>query len=150
MATTTPITDDMRAQWDRALAAFEIRDALMLADEQFGAYAEAIRAFDWEIARLQDAHGTRDRAKWGPEGSAAWERVWKALQAAEQAQYDQFIVPVDQAAVAVASTPAPDHRALRRKVEIIKYRELDNYTGIETPPMEFVAADARRLLGEVA
>lgn len=136
------------ARWNAAAASYFLRDGLALADRTFGEYAKATVAFDHAKADIEATYGRDYRAS--DEGSNAFEPIWETMKAAVEAQYQNYLAPLWQAARDLALTPAPTLPAALFKVEVIRHEELDNDIYMTRDPMEVIAEDMARLAGEIA
>lgn len=125
------------ALWNTRLAEYQKRSALLKANREFGYWKRADEAFNDEKRRLEDRYG----AFRSSEAPAAWEGAWAKMGQAEDAHHNNFIMPADQAAIALFNTPSPDLAAAIFKVQVIIDHELDNHCDIPGEPMDLVLAE---------
>lgn len=106
--------------WDARMTCYLSCRALMTANHDFGAFAQAystIKTLDCDVSEAEHAHTL------------------------------QFEQPFWQAAVQLAMTPAPTFRAALFKVELIREDNLGVDLTIARPPMTIIAEDFARLAG---
>ena len=132
-----------RTEWDRRLFDYQRLDASQNADADFGQYRKSEDEFTMSKARIERAYGKHFNRH--PEAVAEWEKVWARLTEAEERRYQAFLLPMWEAAIALAMTPAPDLTAALYKIEVIKHEDLDNDRNMPRDPMEIVAEDMTRL-----
>lgn len=122
-----------RSEWDRRVLAYRAAELLRRADEKFGALANAMEA--WLVAK----HESGDEKP----SDGAFERI----RTAEERHYRAYCDQVEEAAIALAMTPAPNLDAVEIKLAVIEREDL---AGSERPLplMDMIAADVRRLVSE--
>lgn len=139
-----PLTAEDQIAWMKAHQEYRRLRALTDADEAFGPTARSDH--DLELARLgaEMQSGSLDRARRNPEVARLLDKLFQADEAASERQMQEFIRPMDRAAISLVVLPAPTLDAAIEKIAIVKREHLDNHADFPGEPFDFIAADLAR------
>jgi hypothetical protein len=143
-----PFTDGRaRTLFARRLARYRRLAARTRESAETGFFRAANDCYNRERAALEARYGSWEAAAATPEGRAHRRAIFAPVAAAEEAFYQSCTRPTQQAAAALALTPAPDLPALLAKIRVMQELELDELDILGRPVLEVLAEDVARLTG---
>lgn len=131
--------------WQTRRAEYQIAHALAKAAQKYGPATQVLEDYDQVRSGLMAKLGSIKSIKQDPVASTIFDAAWGRQETACARDYRLYSTPANDAAIALALTPAPTIEALEYKLEVIESHELFNDSDMPRNPFEVVLEDARRL-----
>ncbi|HEX8655451.1 MAG TPA: hypothetical protein VF693_09540 [Allosphingosinicella sp.] len=138
-----PSPSPSRRLWDRRLARYRRLAAATEEAAETGWFHEANALYDRESVEIAARFGS-DSAEGRQLRRAAFERV----SAAEDAYWERCTAPMQEAAMALALTPAPDVAAVRDKAGVMRAVRLHELDRMARDCFQVLEEDLGRLGGD--
>jgi len=135
------------ALWDARLAAYRRLFVRAKAAAETGWFRAANDLYYRQCAEIAARFGGEAAAKRSPEAKALRKAPFRRVSRAEELYWRRCTAPMQEAAAALAFTPAPDLAAVRAKIAILRAHDLDEHEALPRPALELVDEDLRRLAG---
>ncbi|HZF96188.1 MAG TPA: hypothetical protein VEZ20_15100 [Allosphingosinicella sp.] len=136
-----------RRLWECRLARYRRIAAEAEAAAETGWFRAANARYGRETEALAARFGSWKAARVSAEGGAEAEAAWRRMDEAEEAYWARCTDPMQDAAVAVALTPAPGIEAVREKIGIMRAAGLQELGRMKRDCLEVLMEDLVRLGG---
>jgi hypothetical protein len=134
------------ALWERRLAAYRRLAARAAEAAESGWFRAANDRFYRECAEIEARFSGKDAAAQSEEASALRKAAFRRVDRAEDIYWRRCTVPMQDAAVTLALTPAPNLAAICSKIAVMRAHELDELEAMPRPMLELLDDDVARLM----
>jgi len=135
------------ALWATRLAAYRRLFARAKAAAETGWFRAANDLYYRQCAEIAARFGGEAVAWRSAEARALRKAGFRRVSRAENLYWRRCTAPMQEAAAALAFTPAPDLAAVRAKIAILRAHDLDEHEVLPRGALELVDEDLRRLAG---
>ena len=115
-----------------------------------GFFRAANDLYDRERAEVEARFGSWEAAASTPEGRKLRRTIFARVAAAEETFHDRCTAPMQNAAVLLCLTPAPNLPALLAKIRVMQAQELGELDVLPRPALELLAEDVEGLIGRTS
>ena len=143
---SAPAAPASRALWRRRLAAYQRIAARAKDAAESGWFRAANDRYNSEAAGVVARFGSWEAAAQCEEGSRLRAAAFARVDRAEEAYWRRCTAPLQEAALALVATPAPDLPSLRTKIAVIRAHDLDEPDATPRRPIDIVDEDLARLM----
>ncbi len=131
--------------WNRHLARYHRLAVRAKQAAESGWFRAANDRHARDIEILLARFGSWEDARLSPEGAALCVALWQRLDEAEETYWERCILPIENLAVVLALTPAPDVDALIAKLQVIREQKLEESDRMPRRLLDVLEEDLARL-----
>ena len=133
--------------WKQRLARYRRIAATATEAAETGWFHEANARYDRELEAIDARFGARGTGEQPAEAKTIRAAAFRRVAAAEDAYWERCTAPMQEAAVALALTPAPDVAAVREKIGAMRAVQLHELDRMKRDCFEVLEEDLGRLGG---
>lgn len=134
------------ALWAHRLAWYDRLVARATAAAETGWFRAANDRYTRECGEIEARFGGKEAAARSEEACQLRKVAFRRMDRAEDTYWRRCTAPMQDAAVALVLTPAPDLQSIRAKIAVIRAHELEELECMTRHPLEVVSEDVARLI----
>ena len=134
------------ALWERRLALYGRLVARATKAAESGWFRAANDRYARECGEIETRFGGKDAAAQSEQAQVLRKTAFRRVDRAEDAYWRRCTAPMQEAAVALVLTPAPDLASLRAKIAVIRAHDLEELEVMPRPMLELLDEDVVRLM----